>query len=231
MSQQGQVGYAAAPTSEPLPPPPPPPPPSAAIPPLAVDSTISRPPVFYAQPEASATTNSPPSDPAISPYTEREPSPEASSRPGQAGFAKRLMERQGWKAGQGLGRDGTGITKAIQMVSSGKKGQPGRGRIVDKNKKRTTADADGSEVVVMRGIVDGKRHLDEAELLQKIGDEYKRYGRVVQIKICWEEEPEEEEDEDEAVAESARVYVLFADAGSAQMVFSPFPLSSRRMGY
>ena len=192
MSQQDQIGYAAAPTHAPPPPPPPPP---------TVARTISRAPVLYAQ-------DSPPSDP-INPYAEPSPEPEASSRPGQAGFAKRLMERQGWTAGQGLGRDGTGITKAIQMVSSGKKGQPGRGEIVGKNKKRTTAGAERSEVVVMRGIVDGKRQLGEAELMQRIGYEYKRYGRVVQIKICWDEDDEE----------LARVYVLFADVGSAQMVF------------
>ena len=36
----------------------------------------------------------------------------------------------------------------------------------------------------MRGIVDGKRQLGEAELMQRIGCEYKRYGTVVQIKIC-----------------------------------------------
>jgi splicing factor 45 len=124
------------------------------------------------------------------------------------------MEKQGWKAGQGLGRDGTGITKAIQMVSSGKKGQPGRGKIVDKNKKRSDPSAvAASEVVVMRGIVDGKRDVEHAELLQKVGDEYKRYGRVVQIVIRWEDEIEEEGDR-----EKARVYVLFADAGSALMV-------------
>lgn len=140
------------------------------------------------------------------------------------------MEKQGWKAGQGLGRDGSGITKAIQMVSSGKKGQPGRGKIVDKNrnKQRRRDDAhaaDRSEVVVMRGIVDGKRRLfDHADLLQKVGDEYKRYGQVVRIVICWDDDDDQEAAED---IERARVYVLFANQESALMV-SPPPLRECR---
>lgn len=142
------------------------------------------------------------------------------------------MEKQGWKAGQGLGRDGSGITKAIQMVSAGKKGQQGRGKIVDKNKRRRDNDAraaDRSEVVVMRGIVDGKRRLfDHADLLQKVGDEYKRYGRVVRIVIRWDD-GDDDVDNDDADREAsegterARVYVLFADQGSALMVSLPPP--------
>ena len=136
------------------------------------------------------------------------------------------MEKQGWKAGQGLGRDGSGITKAIQMVSSGKKGQQGRGKIVDKNKRRREDDAraaDRSEVVVMRGIIDGKRRLfDHADLLQKVGDEYKRYGRVVRIVIRWDDDGDVDDDDADQEAsegtERARVYVLFADQGSALMV-------------
>jgi len=130
------------------------------------------------------------------------------------------MEKQGWKAGRGLGRDGSGITKAIQMVSSGKKGQAGRGKIVDKNKRREDRrNAERSEVVVMRGIIDGKRSLfDHTELLQKVGDEYKRYGRVVQIVIEWDDDDDDESENAEEGSEKARVYVLFADEGSAQMV-------------
>lgn len=208
MSQQGAIGYAAtAPqTATPTPPLPPPPPPPAED-----SATISRAPVRYEQPPI-------PSEPTntYSPSTPEPESSEPSSRPGQAGFAKRLMEKQGWKTGQGLGRDGTGITKAIQMVSSGKKGQHGRGKIVDKNKKRPDPAAQAaSEVVLMHGIIDGKRAMEHGELLQKIGDEYKRYGRVVQIVIRWEEEEQEEEAEVEGGR--ARVYVLFADAGSALM--------------
>jgi hypothetical protein len=96
------------------------------------------------------------------------------------------------------------------MVSSGKKNQAGRGKIVDKNKPRVDkSTAERSEVVLMRGIIDGKREEYElSDLLQMIGDQYKRYGRVVQIVIRWEEDG----------SEKARVYVLFADQGCAQMV-------------
>jgi splicing factor 45 len=171
MSQQGAIGYAAT-ANTPTPPPPVPP---AQATPAPSNATILRAPVLYQQPEV---TSSP-----VNRYSESTPKPESegsSSRSSQAGFAKRLMEKQGWKAGHGVGCDGTGITKAIQMVSAGKKGQPGRGKIMDKNKKRPDLAAQAaSEVAVLRGIIDGRRDVQHAELLQKVGDEYSRYGRVV----------------------------------------------------
>jgi splicing factor 45 len=225
MSQEGRVGYSqtlvhteathSLPISGSIPPPPPPPPP-----PLP-DAIISRAPVMY-QPSPADSEHAVSGDDSYSPPGSPEPTAEPSSRPGQAGFAKRLMEKQGWKAGQGLGRDGKGITKAIQMVSSGKKGHAGRGKIVDKNKRKNVDSGNGgkSEVVVMTGIIDGKRNdFDHAELLQKIGDQYKRYGRVVQIVIRWNDDDEEEEGEEgSSKGSKARVYMLFADQGSALMV-------------
>ncbi|CCX04861.1 Similar to DNA-damage-repair/toleration protein DRT111, chloroplastic; acc. no. P42698 [Pyronema omphalodes CBS 100304] len=202
MSQQGAVGYSGisqAPTEAP---PPPPPPQHAPAPPSPTPSAvISRAPVMFEQPVKL--------DRAESPEYEPEPeSSEPSLRPGQSGFAKRLMEKQGWKAGQGLGKDGSGITKAIQMVQAGKKDGPARGKIIDKNKPRKDLQkGERSQVVHFRGIIDGKKELfDHGELMQKVGDEYKRYGRVVQIVINWDEE-----------GERADVYVLFADEGTAQM--------------
>ncbi|KAI5784612.1 hypothetical protein EDC01DRAFT_789147 [Geopyxis carbonaria] len=222
MSQQGAVGYSAT-SAQPPPPPPPPPPvdtytpppatttgapgtvPTPPPPPPAPAATISAAPVLY--------TNQPrPASPEPAPA--RSPSPEPDQPNSRQSFAQRLLEKQGWVAGRGLGRDGRGITKAIQMVAAKGKGNAGRGKIIDKN-KRPTKPAERSEVVVLRGAVDGWRgEVDDGEMMQRVGEVYKRYGRVVQIVIRWDE-PEGEQEEVEGGR--ARVYVLFASEDSAQM--------------
>ncbi len=96
------------------------------------------------------------------------------------------------------------------MVQAKGKGNAGRGKIIDKNKRKDTRAEGRSEVVCLRGTIDGHRDLEDGELMQKVGDEYKRFGRVVQIVVRWDE-----------VGDKGRVFVLFADEGCAQMVCSP----------
>lgn len=72
------------------------------------------------------------------------------NRPGQAGFAERLMSKYGWTRGEGLGADSGGITSALRVQIEKRRRRPdaegggfaepgGRGRIVGGgNKKKST---------------------------------------------------------------------------------------------
>lgn len=197
---------AAAPTpvsQEPAPsdsqPPPPPPPPEEEP-----GTTISRAPVRYnapLEPQAAPATEAP---------TTEDTTPK-SSRPGQKGFAERLLKKYGWEKGQGLGASGEGITTAlVGKVDKRKKlpdkegggwaGPGNMGKIVG-GKRRKVADGEGgeegegdegrfgrmSEVVKLSGMLQGldvKREVEEGNLMQEIGDEFGRnYGNVERVFI------------------------------------------------
>ncbi len=212
------------------PPPPPPPPQSAAMTAINSTGTISRAPVRYNLPAA----------PSDIPATEAElqaviheedaaaQNPEdtnndnnnlnepeqRSLRPGQKGFAERLMSKYGWTKGSGLGATGSGIINPLRVQvekqskknngnesrggsgwlggadegQSTKKGaSSSRGKIIGGKKKKGGEGGGGedeglfgrmSEVVVLRGMVDGldldaELHGGEGDggLMQEIGEE------------------------------------------------------------
>ena len=118
-----------------------------------------------------------------------------SLRPGQKGFAERLMSKYGWSKGSGLGASGSGIVnplrvqiekqkKKLDSEGGGFVGPGGRGKIIG-GKKKGAPDGDledgkfgvMSEVVVLRGMVDGMDLDLEMEgagdggLMQEIGEE------------------------------------------------------------
>jgi splicing factor 45 len=143
------------------------------------------------------------------------------NRPGQAGFAERLLKKYGWSKGQGLGASGDGITTALSVkVDKRKKKSDAEGGgfrnkgamgtiIGGKKKKGTEEEAGMSTVVVCTYMVDGM-DLDfemgpEGNLVEEIGQECaKLYGRLEQVKVFRE-----------STKESIPVFLRFTEPVSA----------------
>ncbi|KAJ6257152.1 hypothetical protein Dda_8038 [Drechslerella dactyloides] len=159
------------------------------------NTTISRAPVIY---------NLPPAPPEIisgsqpieaetsddeSPFeTAAETGAGRSIRPGQKGFAERLMSKYGWTKGTGLGANSTGMVHALQVKAAKGKDSKGVGKIMDKNKRRNSQEESKfgkmSEVIVLHRMVDGLEAEDPAVLMQEIGDECsEKYGRIERVHI------------------------------------------------
>ncbi|KAL9596481.1 MAG: hypothetical protein Q9179_004597 [Wetmoreana sp. 5 TL-2023] len=116
-----------------------------------------------------------------------------SLRPGQKGFAERLMSKYGWTKGSGLGASGTGIINPLRVQVEKQKKKPdsegggyvgpgGRGKIIGGKKTGAATSEIGkfgimSEVIVLHGMVDGldldaeMERVEDGGLLQEIGDE------------------------------------------------------------
>ncbi|GLA10698.1 hypothetical protein BDQ94DRAFT_142228 [Aspergillus welwitschiae] len=187
---------------------PPPPRPLESLQPAS--ATISRAPVRYTLPP-------PPEDiPASEAELEEvfakeqpvedEPEDEGqrSLRPGQKGFAERLMAKYGWTKGSGLGATGSGIVKPLQVKVEKQKKRPdsegggfatpaGRGKIIGGARKNEEEGKFGpmSEVIILKGMLDGM-DLDAelagdgegGGLMQEIGEECsEKYGRVERVFI------------------------------------------------
>lgn len=153
-----------------------------------------------------------------------------SSRPGQKGFAARLMSKYGWSKGQGLGAEGTGILAPIRVqVEKRKKladaegggwaAPKGLGKIIEPkvNPNAQAAASSGtdeggkfgvtSNVIVLRHMLDNIEDLQqemEDGLGQEIGEECgDKYGRVERLYI------------DTAPGGTRNVYIKFVDTVSA----------------
>ncbi|KAF2863974.1 hypothetical protein K470DRAFT_279825 [Piedraia hortae CBS 480.64] len=165
---------------------------SAAAPaPAQPSATVSRAPVCYdvAQPETNV-------------------EPTQSNRPGQKGFAERLLKKYGWEKGQGLGAQGEGITTAIVAKAEKRKklaGSEGGGYAAPKNmgrlvggKRRKVEGAQEdsgpgtlSEVVKLQGMchdMDLDHEIQDKDLFGEIGQEMESsYGKVERVFI-WRRE-------------------------------------------
>ncbi|CAK7222686.1 hypothetical protein SCUCBS95973_004928 [Sporothrix curviconia] len=117
------------------------------------------------------------------------------NRPGQAGFAARLMAKYGWTRGSGLGADSSGIINPLRHKKTGKggAGEPAFGRIVGGERPGGRQQAEDksehvSRVIVLRNMVTGLPDLaDEVadgQLVQDIGEECgEQYGRIERVYV------------------------------------------------
>ncbi|PLB54404.1 hypothetical protein P170DRAFT_346505 [Aspergillus steynii IBT 23096] len=128
---------------------------------------------------------------------------ERSLRPGQQGFAERLLAKYGWTKGSGLGATGSGIVNPLQVKVEKQKKRPdsegggfatpaGRGKIIGGARKKQEEGKFGamSEVIIMKGMLDGMDLEAELEgdqaggLMQEIGEECsEKYGNVERVYI------------------------------------------------
>lgn len=121
------------------------------------------------------------------------------NRPGQKGFAERLMNKYGWSKGSGLGADGSGIVNPLHVqVQKRKKkpdsegggfAMPATGKIVGGKRNTPSGNDVGkfgamSEVIRLKGMVGETGTEDEGGLIQEIGEECaEKYGRVERVFI------------------------------------------------
>lgn len=130
-----------------------------------------------------------------------------SSRPGQKGFAERLMSKYGWTQGSGLGAEGTGIINPLYAKADKRKKKSDAegggfvtptttGKIMGGQKSKAgQREVEGrfgamSEVIKLEGLLRGMDLEEELEreeggIMQEIGEECgDKYGKVERVYIA-----------------------------------------------
>jgi splicing factor 45 len=129
-----------------------------------------------------------------------------SNRPGQAGFAERLLSKYGWTKGSGLGAQGTGIVNPLYAKVDKRKKKSdaegggyvtpaGTGKILGGQKSRVKQEEEEgkfgamSEVVKLEGMLRGldldfELSREGGGIMQEIGEECaEKYGSVERVYI------------------------------------------------
>ncbi|KAL7901707.1 hypothetical protein HDV64DRAFT_241779 [Trichoderma sp. TUCIM 5745] len=203
-------------------PPPPPPPPSDSV-------SITKAPVRYTQPTQSLNNTeggeegqgySPP--PSFSHANQDDndnddSSQPRSNRPGQVGFAQRLMSKYGWTKGSALGANESGLLNPLRVqvekrrkkadADGGGWAEPGgKGKIIGGKRKDEAGGKFGtmSEVIVLQNMLENMPDL-EVEIADGLGQEIggecgEKYGRVERLYID---------------VETRQVFIKFTDQVSA----------------
>jgi splicing factor 45 len=215
---------------------PPPLPPSLPAPPLAAAAQIARAPVRYNLPsappeipasEAELAAKLAEDDPAD---TTSDKDQQRSNRPGQAGFAERLLSKYGWTKGSGLGAQGTGIVNPLYAKVDKRKKKSdaegggyvtptGTGKILGGQKSKAKHEEEGkfgamSEVVKLEGMLRGldldfELSREGGGIMQEIGEECaEKYGSVERVYI-------DRDGGERQVADGAVVFVQFVSQLSA----------------
>ena len=130
-----------------------------------------------------------------------------SLRPGQKGFAERLMSKYGWSQGSGLGAEGTGIVNPLYAKADKRKKKSdaegggfvtptATGKIMGGQKSKAgQQEAEGkfgamSEVIKLEGMLKGmdlgeEFGREEGGIMQEIGEECgDKYGKVERVYIA-----------------------------------------------
>lgn len=130
-----------------------------------------------------------------------------SLRPGQKGFAERLMSKYGWSQGSGLGAQGTGIINPLYAKADKRKKKSdaegggfvtptATGKIMGGQKSKAgQQEAEGrfgamSEVIKLEGMLKGmdlgeELGREEGGIMQEIGEECSdNYGKVERVYIA-----------------------------------------------
>ncbi|KAI8282646.1 hypothetical protein K4K60_003326 [Colletotrichum sp. SAR11_57] len=199
-------------------------------PPLPADeATISRAPVRYTrqEPSRSASASPPPTLGLGASSTAAAPDEDAdaprSNRPGQAGFAQRLMSKYGWTKGSGLGADEGGIVNPLRVqVEKRKKKSDAEGggwaepanraKILGGRRKDAEGEGGGkfggpmSEVIVLQHMLDNMEDL-QGEIANGLGQEI---GEECGEKVREEQHPH-------ALLQYGRVERLYIDVENRQV--------------
>ena len=142
--------------------------------------TISRPPLRYDQKDHAVEEDGYSPPPALGQGEDADAS--RSARPGQSGFARRLMSKYGWTKGSGLGADESGIINPLRAqvekrrkkadADGGGWAEPaGKGKIIGgKRKDNTSKFGSMSEVIVLKGMLENMPDL-HAEIADGLGQE------------------------------------------------------------
>lgn len=180
--------------------------PVPAEPPPPPAGQIARAPVRYSLPLPP--DDIPASEAELEEKLEEQP---RSTRPGQAGFAERLMSKYGWSKGQGLGASGQGIINPLYAKADKRKKKSdaegggyvtpaSTGKILGGRKADSAQEQEGkfgamSEVVKLEHMLDGmdldeEMSRGEGGIMQEIGEECgEKYGSVKRVYIHREGSP------------------------------------------
>merc|ERR1719421_388017 len=112
-----------------------------------------------------------------------EPKQEVKVEPKEDDFATKMLKKMGWKDGQGLGKDGQGITAPLMARKTDK-----NVAVIEQAKPKTIVKAPGTNfnreptpVLLLTNMV-GRGDVDE-DLADETADEAKKYGKIEEVKV------------------------------------------------